>query len=178
MIPLASGLSYLLFPLLVILAAGRDLTAYALPNWLNAALLAGFMLAAAAAGLSAGTWAAHGGVALLVLVTGFILFLPGWIGGGDAKFAACLTLWIGPDEALEFLVLAAVLGGLLTLAILALRRQVLPHRLMRIGWLARLHDPDQGVPYGLALAGGALLVFPQTDLFQRLSTHILTGLPH
>jgi prepilin peptidase CpaA len=30
-------------------------------------------------------------------------------------------------------------------------------------WLLKLHDKDTGIPYGIALAIGALMIYPETD---------------
>jgi prepilin peptidase CpaA len=92
----------------------------------------------------------------------FAFFAFGWIGGGDAKLAAVTALWFSPEEALQFFVYAALLGGLLTLLVLAFRARLLPATLVRVGWIAQLHDPKAGVPYGAAMAPAALLVFPDT----------------
>ena len=48
------------------------------------------------------------------------------------------------------------------------RRYPLPPRLASQAWLDRLHNPKTGVPYGIALAIAAILVYPQTPLFVRL----------
>jgi prepilin peptidase CpaA len=45
----------------------------------------------------------------------------------------------------------------------------LPGFLLRQEWLLRLHDRGEGVPYGLALAAAALLVFPDTDVFKLVA---------
>jgi prepilin peptidase CpaA len=66
---------------------------------------------------------------------------------------------------LPFVVYASLLGGALTLIILAARRWPLPERLRRMAWLDRLHDHTKGVPYGIALALGGLLVYPETLIF-------------
>ncbi|MGK2872735.1 MAG: peptidase, partial [Alphaproteobacteria bacterium] len=51
-------------------------------------------------------------------------------------------------------------GGVLALSLLLFRRLPLLARLARHGWIATLHDKAQGVPYGIALAAGALLAWP------------------
>ena len=38
-----------------------------------------------------------------------------------------------------------------------------------LGWLARLHDRKQGVPYGIAMAIAGLLIYSNTAIFERLS---------
>jgi prepilin peptidase CpaA len=87
----------------------------------------------------------------------------GWIGGGDAKVAAASALWIGIHHLLEYLVYASLFGGALTLLLLQFRQWPLPARLYNQGWLTRLHGRDSGIPYGIALALGALLIYPETD---------------
>jgi prepilin peptidase CpaA len=39
----------------------------------------------------------------------------------------------------------------------------LPYALASQPWLQRLHDSHSGIPYGIALAIGALMVYPETD---------------
>jgi prepilin peptidase CpaA len=39
----------------------------------------------------------------------------------------------------------------------------LPQFLAGREWVDRLHRPDGGVPYGIALAAAALIVYPQTE---------------
>jgi prepilin peptidase CpaA len=55
------------------------------------------------------------------------------------------------------------LGGGLTLLIVQFRALPLPQILAGQDWLDRLHRPDSGVPYGIALAAAALIVYPQTE---------------
>jgi prepilin peptidase CpaA len=50
--------------------------------------------------------------------------------------------------------------------ILEFRKRSLPPALARQPWLVRLHEPAGGVPYGIALAAAALLVYPSTVWMQ------------
>jgi prepilin peptidase CpaA len=68
---------------------------------------------------------------------------------------------------LPYLVYAALLGGGLTLLILAIRRYPLPTLLARFRWIDRLHDNKSGVPYGIALAIAGLLVYSESTVFIR-----------
>src|SRR5690606_17234823 len=86
-----------------------------------------------------------------------------WIGGGDAKIAASAALWFGFAHLLDYLVAASIVGGALTLIILQLRRWPMPAFLTSQDWLVRLHDKATGIPYGVALAAGAMLVYPNTE---------------
>jgi Flp pilus assembly pilin Flp len=57
---------------------------------------------------------------------------------------------------------AALTGGFLTLGILAFRVTPLPVTLINIPWIARLHSITTGIPYGVAISVGALVILPET----------------
>ena len=154
-----------IFPLLMAYAASSDLLTMRIANWLVMALAVSYVVLAVAAQLS---WTEIGmsfGAAAIVLVIAFAFFAFGWIGGGDAKLVSGTALWMGFSFMLPYVVYSALLGGGLTLLILAVRRYPLPTALARIRWIDRLHDTKSGVPYGIALAIAGLLVYPETALF-------------
>jgi len=153
----------LLFPMLVAFAASSDLLTMTISNRVSLLLAATFAVMAAASGMGAADLLLHLAAGALVLLIAFGCFAMGWIGGGDAKVAAASALWIGFPHLLEYLVYASLFGGVLTLALLEFRRWPLPYMLAGQSWLLRLHHKDSGIPYGIALAMGALLVYPQTD---------------
>ncbi|MCP5433024.1 MAG: prepilin peptidase [Alphaproteobacteria bacterium] len=157
------------FPVLMAYAAVSDLATMTLPNWLSAALVVGFLALALIAGLSLPTVGLCVALGLAVLLVGLALFAFGWVGGGDVKLATAIAMWMGVGDFMSFLVLMSVLGGAFTLAILLFRKLPLPAGLVRFGWLSRLHDQAAGVPYGVALAAAALLVYPETALFSGLA---------
>lgn len=163
-----SSLALLIFPLLMAFAASSDLLTMRISNRLVAVLVIGFFVLAFAAQLPLEQIAVHVGLAVLVLAIGFTFFAFGWIGGGDAKLAAATTLWVGLGVMLPYLVYSALLGGALTLALLALRRWPLPQLLARVEWIDRLHNAKAGVPYGIALAIAGILVYSDTVIFQKL----------
>jgi prepilin peptidase CpaA len=128
--------------------------------------VAGFLALALIAGMGATEIAMHFGACVVVLACGFICFARGWIGGGDAKLAAATALWLGFDLLMPYLLYASLLGGVLTILIIRFRTLPLPSWLSRHPWIARLHEVDAGVPYGIALAAAALLVYPASPLMQ------------
>jgi prepilin peptidase CpaA len=91
------------------------------------------------------------------------MFAMGWIGGGDAKLASATALWLGFDQLLPYFIWASLFGGVLTFLIIRFRLMPLPHFLADAEWARRLHRMDAGVPYGIALAASALLVYPETS---------------
>jgi len=153
---------FALFPLAMAYAAASDLLTMTISNKLALALLAGFAVLAPVVGMGWQVVALHVAAGALVLAFGFAFFAAGWIGGGDAKLAAAVALWIGWGDLLEYATLAAVFGGALTLIILAFRQSVLPAFVIRQPWVQRLHDEKGGVPYGVALAAAGLAMYPHT----------------
>lgn len=166
---MVSTLALLVFPLLMAFAGSSDLLTMRISNRLILLLVAGFGGVALLSGLPLEELGMHVAGALLVLVVAFAFFAFGWIGGGDAKLAAATSLWVGVSFLLQYLVYAALLGGVLTLLILVARRGSLPVPLMNVQWLGRLHDSKTGIPYGIALAAAGLLVYPQTAIFGHLA---------
>jgi prepilin peptidase CpaA len=159
---LTDAIRLLLFPALMAFAASSDLLTMTISNRLSLALAGGFFLLVAVTGMGFVAIGMHLAAAALVLVVAFGLFSQGWIGGGDAKLAAATALWFGFGFLLDYLVYASLLGGALSLVLIQFRRLPLPGVLARQQWIMRLHDKGGGVPYGIALAAAALIVYPKT----------------
>ena len=159
----------LLFPALMAFAASSDLFTMTISNRVCLALTAGFFALALVMGMSGADVLSHTGAGLTVLAITFGFFACGWIGGGDAKLAAATALWLGFDHLLEYAVYASIFGGALTLAILKFRVMPLPQLLARQAWVRRLHETNAGVPYGIALAAAALIVYPHTAWMRALA---------
>jgi prepilin peptidase CpaA len=154
----------LIFPLLIAVGGLFDVATLTIPNKVSLALVAGFAILAVVAGMSLGTAAIHVGFAAVALAAGIGLFAAGVVGGGDAKLLAAAILWLGLETP-PFLLLMALYGGALAVVLAIYRRFPLPAVGERQAWLRRLHDRGSGVPYGLAIAGAALTVYPQTTWF-------------
>jgi prepilin peptidase CpaA len=159
----------LLFPALMAFAASSDLFTMTISNRLSLALAAGFVALALVTGMSGHDVLMHTGAGAMVLVITFCFFAFGWIGGGDAKLAAATALWLGFDHLMEYAIYASLFGGVLTLLMIRFRVMPLPERLQGQAWLMRLHRGDGGVPYGIALAAAALVVYPDTSWMQALT---------
>jgi prepilin peptidase CpaA len=163
----------LLFPALMAFAAASDLFTMTISNRVSLALLAGFLVLAPLGGMGLHDLLMHLGAGTAVLVTAFACFAMGWIGGGDAKVAAGVALWFGFDHLLNYLLYASLIGGALTLLLLQIRQWPLPYPLNGQAWLLRLHDKQSGIPYGIALAIGALMIYPETDWIKAVDlTHL------
>jgi prepilin peptidase CpaA len=80
-------------------------------------------------------------------------FYAGMMGGGDVKLAAALALWFPPLVTVKFLVLMSLGGGALTVILLVWHR-------------ARKREGRPQIPYGVAIAFGALAILTQRFLNQ------------
>lgn len=162
---------------LLLAAAWQDLAHRRIPNAIPAALAGLWLIAALLAiGVTAPLTAL--GVALGVFLTGFVCWQAGWLGGGDVKLIAALSLWAGPDLVAPMLLLTGLLGGGLALVQLARRFFLQPASLVAVlsasplllhaallwPWpqnhsrpaAASSSSPAETLPYGvaIALAGG------------------------
>lgn len=166
MLSFVQALLILIFPALVIVAALKDATSYTIPNWISLALIAAFFPAGLIAGMPASTMGLHAGVGFATLIVGMGMFAAGWIGGGDAKLFAAAGLWLGWPASATYLLVTGVAGGALALGLLALRSLWLRPYVTGVGpaWFSRLAEPGENVPYGVAIAVGALVAFPASPV--------------
>jgi prepilin peptidase CpaA len=159
---LTDTIRLLLFPALMAFAASSDLFTMTISNRVSIVLIAGFFAMALLTGMAGSEILWHVAAGALVLTVTFGCFVAGWIGGGDAKLAAATALWFGFDHLVTYLLYASLFGGVLTLLMIQLRAVPLPAMLAGKEWAERLHNKDGGIPYGIALAAAALLVYPET----------------
>ena len=149
------------FPLAMAYAAALDLLTMRIPNGVSLGIAAAFLVVAPIAGMPVQEMLMHFLVGAAVLIAGMILFSLRLVGGGDAKLLAAACLWLGPNQLLPYLVYVTIFGGALALLLLAYRG--MPAGAFPLPtWAARLHKPRSGMPYGLAIAAGALAVYPLT----------------
>jgi len=166
----------LFFPALMAFAAASDLFTMTISNRVSLALVAGFLAFAAASGMAPSDILMHLAAGSVVLVGAFACFAFGWIGGGDAKVAASAALWFGFAHLLNYLIYASLFGGVLTLLLLQFRQWPLPYALAGQSWLLKLHAKESGIPYGIALAVGALMIYPETEWIRAVDlTRLMVG---
>jgi prepilin peptidase CpaA len=151
-------------PALAIVAGLKDLTSMKIPNWISGPLLAFFVPAALAVGLDPLDMAIHFGIALVALFVGAGMFALRWIGGGDAKLMAAACLWLGVEGSGMFLLWTGIMGGLFCLALIFARFHSRPYLAGAPGWLVTLMEPKGDIPYGVAIAAGALMAYPASPL--------------
>ncbi|MEZ8677833.1 prepilin peptidase [Vibrio splendidus] len=89
---------------------------------------------------------------LLVLGGGLIVYALIWIGAGDIKYAAVLSLTIPLNDLLWAFVMTAFSGGFLAVIYLVYNK-LISKRLVR-----KTSNGQQGIPYGIAISLGFYLV--------------------
>ena len=140
--------------MILVVAAVIDVRTFTISNRLNlaVALLAPLYWWSIALPLWPGV-ALHIAFALGVFLLLSVAFYLGMMGGGDVKLAAALALWFSPIGTLRFLVFMSIAGGVLTILVMVL------HRL-------RKKEGRPEIPYGVAIAIGALAILTQRFLNQ------------
>jgi prepilin peptidase CpaA len=147
------------FAILLLVAGWQDLRTLRIANRLSLGTVAVFTLWAGAGvalgRMSAVALGATVACSLVVFAIGAAGFAAGILGGGDVKLLAAGSLFAGPTHIVDFLVVTALVGGALGLAVLAGAP---------IGPVAPSNDASararlrSGLPYGPAIAAGGLWV--------------------
>lgn len=153
-----------LFALTLMIAMAWDVARLEIPDTASVVLVVGFVVGTAWSGAwGAAGWNLLAGVAVFAI--GVALFQMGIWGGGDVKLGGAIALWLGWGGLPPWLMATAMLGGVLALAILLLRKVPEAKVGRWPGWLKRLHEPREGIPYGVALGLGALLLIDRAGGF-------------
>ena len=160
---------------LTVAATITDLRSYRIPNRISLAVAGLFPVYVLAGFGDVGSGLLAGGI---VFVIGVFLFARGWMGGGDVKLLAAVSLWAGTELLLPMIVIVSVTGGIMSATEWA-----------RTGGLTRLLsryfptlDPgapltagrEQAVvPYAAAILAGAIYVaaakaLPLTALLETI----------
>jgi prepilin peptidase CpaA len=154
-----------IFPFCMVFAAVSDMLSMTIANRVSVILAVSFAIVAPLTGMGWTDYAMHLAAGTLVLSVTIALFAIGGMGGGDAKLLAATAIWMGFGMPLmHYLVLSAVAGGALTLAILVYRTSPLAVYTAHNRFLRHFADAQNGIPYGIALGIGGILAFPQSPL--------------
>jgi len=149
----ASGILYLFYAT-IICAALQDVAQLRISNAFPVVVVGLFGAWLAVVGVEIDIW--KNALAFVVtLAVGSLLFARGWLGGGDVKLLAAIALWFDISGGLALLAYVSIGGGLLALVFIIARR-LLPAP-KNGGVRPPALRPRGPIPYGLAIATGALL---------------------
>jgi len=153
-----------IFASTMLMAAFKDATTMTIPNWISLALIAGFCVVIPFVWPGWEAFGTHILVGLSFFLAGFAMFAFGWLGGGDAKLMAATALWWQWPDAVVYVLYTTVIGCFLAIALM-IGRKFIPVRILTAPWAYKMFKDEKKMPYGLALASGALITLPQSQLF-------------
>jgi prepilin peptidase CpaA len=156
----------------VLAIAACDLSNFTIPNSISVALIFLFL---ASIPFASGDLSllSHLYSFLIVLGIGLIAFRFGMFGGGDIKSWAAIAVWYDLQVLPFQVIYVALIGGGVGIVLLGIRYFVarrIVHVHCQYRRVPRLLRPGEPVPYGLAIAAGALLSANKIDLFRWLPT--------
>lgn len=167
------ALIFVVFPFCMVYAAVSDMMSMTIANRVPLLLLGVFAVVAPLTGMDWVTYGWHFAAGFVVLLVTFGLFALGGMGGGDAKLLAATAVWMGFGFPLmAYILTSAVLGGMLTLAILSYRGSAIATFTSQNMFLRHFSDDKAGVPYGIALGLGGLITFPDSALMIWALEHL------
>lgn len=165
------------------LASGwSDFRGLTISNVYSAAILAAFVVAFSAFYFFApdgavyfGSWKSHLLAGVIMFGVTFALYVPGWLGAGDSKLCTVFALWLGMLGLPAFLFYMTLMGGLLALAALLIKKYKPFTSPVPGSWIARTQEGVSAVPYGIAIAFGAVMSFVSTGYFDPARLMALAG---
>ena len=142
-----------LFAILLVAAAVEDAVRLRISNITVGLVLLGAIVTAFVLGIEPRMWQ---NLALLVaaLVLGTPLFGRGILGGGDVKLLAATFAWFNLSAAPTVLMAVALSGGVLALLVITLRSFNWSDKTRQRAVVLQRRG---GIPYGVAIAAGALI---------------------
>lgn len=155
-----------IFAISMLTAAYKDALTMTIPNWASLMVLIGFFVTIPFVWPGWAEFGEHLAVGLSIFVLGFVVFALRGLGGGDAKLMAATSFWWTWPDLFLYLVYTTLAGGIFALGIL-LGRKMIPVALLPAPWMQRLFKEEKHMPYGLALAVGALVTLPQSEIFKN-----------
>ncbi len=163
-------LSLAILPVLMIVAALSDVASLRIPNWLTGLTAILFFPMAFLTGMPLAEFGWHLLAGVILFFVGYAIFAVGFFGGGDAKLMAAAGLWFGTSQTMPFLIVTVMAGGVMAVSYglwsifvmmvdfhVADKADGTPR-----GFVTRLKQTMPQLPYGFALAVGAIVAFPQT----------------
>ena len=128
-------------------AAAEDMMRLRISNITVLVVLGSAIVAMAVEGFHGPLWQ-NAVVFAAILAAGTLAFARNLLGGGDVKILAAAGLWVGVDAAPWLLASVFVAGGVVAVLFIIVRK-------LR----GRKRSEANRIPYGVAIAAGALFVF-------------------
>ena len=158
----------LAFVSLLLWAGLSDFLSFKIPNIISILLVVFYFIALVPFNFDFLQLVSNLSTAAGMLAICFLLFIGGYIGGGDAKLLTAISLWTGLESLSTFIFFTTLSGGGIALLLIGFRYFDLPVKLKRIYFIKQLYDEKTFVPYGIAIASGALVTLDDILVFSPL----------
>jgi prepilin peptidase CpaA len=95
-----------------------------------------------------------------------VLWLAGWLGGGDVKLLGATSLWLGVSYAVPFLFVLSVIAPILAAGLMVVRRATLPPAHDAPFFRRRVQEMAHSgrIAYGVPIAIAGLITLPRLFL--------------
>lgn len=163
-----------------LLAAWSDIQGLTIPNWHSGVIIVSFLAAFVLMHLLGHAPVFSGVKSHLlagIIIFGITALLFGLrvMGAADSKLSTAFAFWVGIPGLPAFLFYTTLIGGVMGLASLIIGRWKPFKNPGAGGWIARVQAGENKVPYGVAIALGALATFVKLGYFgERLLTLLAT----
>lgn len=147
------------------MAALNDANAMKIPNRIPLIVLAAYFITVPFIWAGLPIFLEHMTVGVTLFAVGFAMFAFGWMGGGDAKLLAATAFWFTWPDVFTYMIYTALFGGALTLFVV-MGRAYIPVRIITTQWAQTMFRDETKIPYGLALAAGAIATLPGSQIFK------------
>ncbi len=144
-------------------ACYTDFSEMKIPNWVSVIVLVGFAAALPFTWGGLEWFGEHMAVGGILFAAGFALWMLGGLGAGDVKLMSSVGLWFGFAELPQFILYTTLFGAALGIFLLVGRAYV-PIRLEGTALVSKMFQGKTHMPYGLAIAAGALTVWPTSQI--------------
>lgn len=137
-----------------VMACLSDARSLRIPNLYSVAVLAAFGVAYLSAPENfQPLWNHFLALAIIFAVT-YLMFMAGMMGGGDSKFASALAIWIAAKGVMVFVFWMAVMGGVIGLLTLWMRKKKPFCNPPAGSWMEAAQKGENKIPYGIAISFG------------------------
>ena len=104
--------------------------------------------------------------AVIFFAVTFVMFSFKLLGAADSKLGTAFSLWVGAKALPFFLFYMTLMGGVLAIMALFLRKKPLFKDIKPDSWIDKVQKGDSKVPYGVAIFVGLLATFVKLGYFR------------
>lgn len=139
-----------------VMACVSDVRSLRIPNLYSVIVIAAFAIAFLVSPEAFGKWWHHLGAFAGMFVITYAMFCFGMLGAGDSKFGSALALWVGLKGLMPYLLLMAMMGGVIGIVSIFFRKKKPFANPLPGSWMAVAQEGKNSVPYGVAISFGAV----------------------